>query len=333
MRIGKRIGATIIVVGFVCAVMGGPGSVAAQPSSSPGLIAEQIDECLGCHEGLDQSLVGTAHQISGVRKDGADPEGATCMSCHVGWRNHLEDPSRDNITTPREMTPAGQVTLCGRCHMTPHQVQMAGPDPHALANITCSDCHGIHGRLEIDAPSQERSQERSQKFSQMKGGPCARCHNSIIVEFHRRSSHPLEAGYLECTDCHELGMAGNTLTAIGFDWRCQECHAEHSGPFPFEHDVVNKHLVNGGGCIECHEPHGSGNDRLLKQPGNGLCNQCHGIPPGHQLAHSGLGVRLQCIDCHSEIHGSYEDSRFLDPQLGVKLFPDCFQSGCHSFGN
>ncbi len=27
------------------------------------------------------------------------------------------------------------------------------------------------------------------------------------------------------------------------------------------------------GCVSCHSPHGSSNDRLLKQPGDGLCRR------------------------------------------------------------
>ena len=119
--------------------------------------------------------------------------------------------------------------------------------------------------------------------------------------------------------------------ATGLNWKCQGCHSDVAGPYLYEHPVTYQHLVEGVGCTECHSPHGSPNDRLLTQPGNGVCLQCHGTPPGHRTRHSGLGTKLACVDCHSDIHGSYDNNKFLDPMLGTKLFPNCYQSGCHIF--
>lgn len=162
---------------------------------------------------------------------------------------------------------------------------------------------------------------------------CLACHTAVGMEFKRRSVHPLESGNVRCTDCHNLAGIEDPMLAVGLNWRCQECHAERSGPFLYEHPVVNNHLIEGGGCVECHQPHGSPNDRLLNQPNNGVCMQCHAVPAGHRTEHSGLGTKLACVECHNQIHGSYDNRLFLDPELGTKLFPDCYQSGCHNLGN
>ncbi len=198
---------------------------------------------------------------------------------------------------------------------------MATTDPHALSGITCLDCHSIHNNANSRLVNDDRENY------------CQACHSNVMAEFKRRSSHPLEAGYIRCVDCHCLGEAHDPLGTTGFDWRCQQCHSEVSGPFLFEHEVVNAHGIDGGGCTECHNPHGSPNDRLLVQPGNRLCNQCHGVPTGHRVTHGGIGRRYDCMDCHSEIHGSQESKSLLDPLLGSKLYPDCYQSGCHTTGN
>jgi DmsE family decaheme c-type cytochrome len=153
------------------------------------------------------------------------------------------------------------------------------------------------------------------------------------MEFKRRSAHPLESGNIRCTDCHDIAGIDDPLLAAGLNFDCQECHAEKSGPFIYEHPVVNNHTVDGRGCVACHEPHGSPNDRLLNQPGNLVCLQCHAVPVGHRLQHSALGAKLACIECHNQVHGSFDGSKFLDPDLGLKLFPDCFQSGCHSLND
>ncbi len=284
-------------------------------SISPDVFAENTPNCLDCHEGYDKSLAGTAHQISSDRLLKAAIK-VECISCHDGWQEHQEMPTIENITQPFRLVSSRQVELCGRCHLTPHQKTMASTDPHANAGLSCGSCHSIHA-----------SGAETGTFD--KNERCLSCHRTVALELTRRSAHPLNTGNMECTDCHEQGSAQGSLQKIGFDWTCQGCHPDKAGPFIYEHPVNYSHLTAGGSCIECHNPHGSDNDRLLNQPGSGNCLQCHSIPAGHRTVHSGLGTKFACAECHSEIHGSMNNRYLLDPQLGSKLFPDCYQSGCH----
>jgi DmsE family decaheme c-type cytochrome len=242
-----------------------------------------------------------------------------CINCHDGWKKHLEDPSAETIVNPSGLTSIDQSEVCNRCHQTAHQQAMVTTDPHFRADISCLDCHAVHNN-----PHKKLVKDDSQNF-------CLSCHNEVAGEFHRRSNHPLQSANIRCTDCHKIDDIKDPSLAVGHNWNCQSCHSDYAGPFLYEHPVVYDHLVEGGGCVECHQPHGSPNDRLLNQPQNGTCLQCHGTPPGHRTNHSGLGTKLACVDCHSEIHGSYDNKLFLDPDLGNKLFPDCYQSGCHIF--
>ncbi len=276
--------------------------------------------CLDCHEDYDQSLALSVHRVS----DEAVAEGGsqvTCVDCHGGWEEHLEDPSAENISSVSEDDQTAQALVCGQCHITPHQAAMVGSDVHGRAGLDCADCHTVHNN---DSPHLNKDDRENY---------CAACHSNVSAEFKRRSSHPLEAENIRCVDCHSLEGVTDPMTAVGLDWKCQSCHSELSGPFPFEHEVVNQHAVGGGGCIECHQPHGSSNDRLLNQPGSATCNACHGVPPLHRTRHGGLGASLPCVDCHSDIHGSYDNSKLLDPLLNTRMFADCYQSGCHIFGN
>ncbi len=281
-------------------------------------LIEESKICLDCHDDQIISLAGSAHQITD--KEGDVPLAVGCIGCHDGWRAHLEDPSSENITDLKSYSLFDLSEVCGQCHRNPHQIAMLSTDPHSRTDISCLSCHKIH-----DNPHRMLVRDEDDNY-------CAACHTGVAAEFKRRSVHPLEAGNIGCTDCHHLGNIKDNLFTAGFDWTCQECHDELAGPYIYEHEVTYNHLVEGGGCVECHEPHGSTNDRLLMQPGNGVCLQCHGVPPRHRTAHSGLGTRLGCVDCHTEIHGSNENRCYLDPDLGVKLFPDCYQSGCHAFG-
>ncbi len=278
-------------------------------------IIENSAACLDCHEDIVRSLSESAHQIFDINS-GSEMKGG-CVGCHDGWVAHLEDPGKDNIGQPKNSSPGDQSKICARCHQSLHQTSMNSFDPHGLNGMTCLDCHKVH-----DNQNELLLTNNRQEF-------CLSCHSEVAADFKSRSAHPYDSGNINCVDCHVMGEMERGDNAVGLNWTCQNCHAEYSGPFIYEHPVTWKHSTQGSGCIECHQPHGSVNDRLLTQPGNGTCLQCHGTPPGHITNHSGLGSKFACIECHSEIHGSYDNRLFLDPDLGTKLFPDCYQSGCH----
>ena len=279
--------------------------------------ADDSSTCLMCHDTMAQSLLGSPHQLD-EKNSLSSPIKVECMNCHDGWQEHIENPSPENISRGDSLSLQAEAELCSRCHLTTHQVAMASTDPHQRADLSCSSCHKIHNNH-----SQYLVKEDLQNY-------CITCHQSVAMEFNRRSVHPLHAGIIKCVDCHHLSSTKIEDFAHGFDWTCQSCHDDKAGPFLYEHPVVYNYLVEGNGCTECHQPHGSVNDRLLKQPGSGTCLQCHSIPPGHLVMHSGLGSKLPCVECHTDIHGSYESRLFLDPDLGTKFFPDCYQSGCHT---
>ncbi|GEM_PF-382237 len=280
-------------------------------------ILEFSENCLACHDDLANSLKDSPHSLTGADAH----KGATdigCISCHDGWAAHMDDPSADNISSGPDTTATYQAMVCSRCHQTPHQTAMSTNDPHAVAGMQCSSCHQIHNNTHLNLVNTER-----ENF-------CGSCHPAVVAEFNLRSAHPLVTYNIQCVDCHDSNRLESSFRAAGVDWTCQNCHSEYAGPFPYEHPVVFNHLVEGEGCTECHQPHGSANERLLKQPGNGTCMQCHGIPPGHATAHSGFVAETDCVVCHSEIHGSYNNRLFLDPNLGSKFAANCFSSGCHS---
>jgi DmsE family decaheme c-type cytochrome len=279
-------------------------------------LTETSETCLDCHEGQNNSLAGSPHVLTTDSNLKSALE-VGCISCHDGWEKHLDDPSIENIAIIDDSTLLVQSQVCGRCHLSSHQSAMVTTDPHGRSGMGCLSCHSVHNNPNV------------MLVEDADGNYCKSCHKAVAGEFKLRSAHPLESYNIQCTDCHNIGGIESPQSAIGHDWSCQECHPETSGPFLYEHPVTYTHLVDGGGCVECHQPHGSVNDRLLNQPGKGLCLQCHSVPPGHFANHSGLGAELACIECHSEIHGSYDNSLLLDPDLSMKFAADCYQSGCH----
>jgi len=307
-------------VAVVALVLTFSAALSSPPKINRQQLMEESADCLSCHEDYDVSLAGGAHRLSN-EGDMKSSMSVGCTACHDGGDTHMEDPSPENISRPEKMMLIDQAEVCSRCHVSPHQQAMVTTDAHFQADVKCMDCHKVHNN-----PISMLIRDENQTF-------CLGCHIDISAEFKRRANHPLESENISCSDCHNLSGIENPTFAVGHDWQCQSCHSDYAGPFLHEHPVTYSHLVEGGGCVECHQPHGSPNDRLLNQPGNGVCLQCHGTPPGHRTNHSGLGAKLACVDCHSEVHGSYDNNLFLDPDLGTKLFPDCYQSGCHTISN
>jgi DmsE family decaheme c-type cytochrome len=270
------------------------------------------ETCADCHDEILPTLHGTAHDVETARAD----LGLVCASCHTGASVHIEDPSADNIGIPSKMLPVEVTNVCTQCHQPHPEMGDVGFDPHFNKEIACTDCHTIHQgqqKLRPDDPAIL----------------CSRCHVGVKEMFARRSNHPLSDGAVTCISCHSFTGAGEPTVGHGASANCYSCHPEESGPYVYEHPVTISFAVEGEGCTECHDPHGSGNERLLAQKGSATCLECHGVPPLHRTMHSGLGTKLDCVDCHSDIHGSNHNAKFLDPDLGSKLFPNCYQSGCH----
>ncbi|HEX6790590.1 MAG TPA: cytochrome c3 family protein, partial [Candidatus Krumholzibacteria bacterium] len=141
-------------------------------------------------------------------------------------------------------------------------------------------------------------------------------------------------GVIKCSDCHmTVNQSKKQHTGSGPGEVCVTCHAMFAGPFPFEHQAAVEYSAQDGGCLNCHEPHGSAYPRLLKQsyepPVTPLCRHCHEVPK-HQFnqQHGDTWANVPCSECHVDIHGSYESSRFFDPSLRTE---GCFQGSCHRF--
>lgn len=278
--------------------------------------SETVDDetCLMCHEGVDRTLLPTPHRLSSqIDKPSIE---ISCANCHSGGETHSEDPSRENIQNPANLIGSEAIAVCTQCHTAHNQMDNYGSDAHSIQELSCADCHQVHGgkrALLLDDQAEF----------------CLRCHDSIKMDFQKSSNHPVLQQNITCLDCHRLTKRADHNVAYDLTSHCRECHPEQGGPHLYEHEAVNAYSLEGGGCTECHEPHGSENDRLLKQPGNLICQQCH-FPVGHQAAHGGIWAKYACQQCHIDTHGSFVSELYLDPDLPVKFSGDCFNSGCHS---
>jgi predicted CXXCH cytochrome family protein len=184
-------------------------------------------------------------------------------------------------------------------------------------NIGCESCHGP-GSLHVQAGGGAGTIINPRKSPDT----CFQCHLEVRAAFQLPHHHPVLEGKMSCSDCHEphkgiatKGVPTNiqqTLRTGGLAFlsrneTCFECHTQQRGPFVYEHEAVRQ------GCMVCHTPHGSVNQRLLTERNATLCLKCHFQEqkiPGHifigDVDHSNFLQQGTCwsAGCHEEPHGS-----------------------------
>lgn len=177
-------------------------------------------------------------------------------------------------------------------------------------NIGCESCHGP-GSAHVESGGKVGTIVNPQRSPEA----CFQCHADKRGEFNLPHSHPVLAGKMSCSDCHE-SHRGDTVKGVGtqlatMNETCFKCHIAQKGPFVFEHEAVRE------GCVTCHNPHGTVNDKMLKARNQALCLQCHfqqQNPVGQLLIggvdHRAFISRGTCwtAGCHEAVHGSHANS-------------------------
>jgi DmsE family decaheme c-type cytochrome len=203
-----------------------------------------------------------------------------------------------------------ETQTCLACHQNGQRSHWQG-SAHETAAVPCASCHAVHVR-------QDRVMSKAAQPE-----VCFACHKSERAQTHRVSTHPVAAGKMTCSDCHNPhGSTGPALMKkASVNETCWSCHADKRGPFLWEHEPVTE------ACTSCHTPHGSNNAPLLKTRMPYLCQSCH---TGDHAAQVNSGANLQagalttalgalplasapgraqmagrsCQACHFQTHGS-----------------------------
>ncbi len=268
--------------------------------------------CTRCHDESEATPILSIYQTKhGVRGDSRTPN---CQTCHGESEKHLKgDPNVKGRAAPDIVFKKGvyEVTdnkeragQCLTCHKGTKRTNWDGGQ-HDNAQLACNDCHKVH------APADKVLSKKTQT------AVCFTCHKEQRAETHKNSTHPIDAGKVVCSDCHNPhGAAGpKLLKKATVTETCYTCHAEKRGPFLFEHQPVTED------CANCHTPHGSNITPLLKSRAPFLCQECHdgthasGTPVGPNAAgyQGGLStannpsannVGSSCMNCHRQVHGT-----------------------------
>jgi DmsE family decaheme c-type cytochrome len=274
------------------------------PSADRSLKGDAV--CTRCHDEAESRPILAIYQTRhGVKGDSRTPG---CQTCHGSSEGHLKDKKVPSDVTFGENKSEARVqdAACLRCHKAGDRTRWAG-GPHQNNEVSCASCHEVHAP--VDKVRNKKTQTEV----------CFRCHAEQRADSLKISAHPLDAGKVICSDCHNPhGSAGpklmkkNSVTET-----CTTCHAEKRGPFLWEHQPVNED------CTNCHTPHGSNISPLLKSRAPFLCDECHDGPhasqtpvgpgaavgrPGAAAAGSVEFAGRACMNCHLMVHGSNSPS-------------------------
>lgn len=212
---------------------------------------------------------------------------------------------------------------CETCHenitrnfRTATHARLKAPGDKAK-NAGCESCHGP-GSLHVSSGGGAHTIVNPRRSPET----CFQCHLNIRSQFQLPHHHPVLEGKVSCADCHNphVGMAikgggtnvqqavkGGGLAFLSRNETCFQCHTAQQGPFVFEHEALRE------GCVTCHSPHGSVNQRLLTERNQTLCLKCHfqqQTAPGTivigDVDHSNFLPQGTCwsAGCHEAIHGS-----------------------------
>ena len=192
---------------------------------------------------------------------------------------------------------------------------------HDGKGVTCESCHGpaqAHVESGGDVAKIFRFTKATSKQVDEK---CLSCHLGTHANFNR-SAHG-EAG-VSCIGCHSShSFKSEHALKIAEPNLCYGCHTDIKAAFaqPFHHKVNEGLLV----CSDCHNPHGTFQDKLLKTSAdqNAVCTKCHAETLG-PFVYEHPPVKLEgCTSCHLP-HGS-PNARLLNRGNVNSL---CLQ--CHS---
>lgn len=244
--------------------------------------------CSSCHEDYHQKTLGD-----------------NCNSCH---NNDAFKPAIkfDHSTAAFKLTGAHQKVECIGCHKTEMK---NGKEFQTFNGIPFQNCNSCHKDVHNGSFGQN----------------CSSCH--ITASFkqinnsafdHSRTKFPLIGKHksVGCNKCHKAPSGYKMKFAL-----CTDCHTDfHKAQFVVENQTQN--------CIDCHSENGfrpssftveRHNKSKFQITGSHLatpCESCH----YQQTNWVFKGIRLECINCHKNIH---------EKELKIEYLPENKCEFCH----
>jgi predicted CXXCH cytochrome family protein len=209
----------------------------------------------------------------------------TCGNCHVGVQGQWK--TTRHASAWADLQGSGHAAAsCNKCHTVSELGNAIGrpagystvPDS-AYHDVQCESCHGP-GFTHVENPDVAANHPLARMHVDTGvTTSCSGCHSGVhtpFVEEWKQSAHGSGPGFAaaatnaSCQPCHE----GRAAMAIKFGEQANYVEKGSATPERI-------------GCVTCHNPHGSPNEKQLRAPlgtptRDQLCVTCHsrtGVPP------------------------------------------------------
>ncbi len=247
-------------------------------------------------------------------------ENRKCRACHS-----VEGSFEPKVSDP---------LLCRRCHESYYKTASDDWVHGPVIFNQCALCHlphkSKHAKLLHQAQPQLCLQCHDGAFfkedpfhSQLENLRCSNCHephaagNRLLLAdsqtYQRRKTHPdklfkhPEWKREDCARCHLIEQSYKLMDEV--DKACVICHQKQTVPTDGRklHSPVQK-----GQCTQCHTPHRSPREHLIKPEAEKLCLGCHEEKSWASERHPKV-TRVDCLICHQGHH--MDRPHMLKPNL------------------
>jgi predicted CXXCH cytochrome family protein len=194
--------------------------------------------------------------------------------------------------------------LCDGCHSVNYDVANKTVSEW---NVGCERCHGP-GSAHIAKPTPETIGNPARLDYVHANDVCIQCHSQG-----RPIQNPIAGKYYDWPVGFHVGLSLSDF------WKLEDHKLGEMSFTHFPDGTAHKNRMQGNDfvtslmyargvtCFSCHDPHGSDNDAMLRQPGSSVCLTCHG--PNSQNGphaatleqhthHAAGSTGSQCTACH-----------------------------------
>jgi len=268
-----------------------------QPAGNPGDFAG-TEVCAGCHVVEDSQFAKTAH----AARHAEAAYGTGCESCHGPGKAHADAMNAaggddEKLQAAKKLvfafhaSPAKNSAKCLTCHVSSQDQQHFARSEHHFNGVACNTCHASH-LVESAGVSNQAGAEL-----------------------------PLAQFFTAVRRQEEQRWLSSSLLKKSQPALCYSCHGAVQSQFTLpSHHRVNEGLMK---CTDCHSPHGTRNQPMLKKTNWEGCVNCH-IEKRGPFIFEHAAVKVEgCTACHSP-HGTVSrmlllrrEGRFLCLQCHV----------------
>lgn len=265
---------------------------------------------------------------------------------HKIWRKYFVQDNTDWWVPfyPHDNMQRPTGPLCDGCHSVNYDIATKTPTEW---NVGCERCHGP-GSAHVAKPVRETIVNPARLGYVQANDTCIQCHSQG-----QPLSNPIAGKYydwpvgfhmgLDLADFwkledHKLGETSFTHFADG---------TAHKNRMQGNDFVTSLMYARGVTCSNCHDPHGSDNEAMLRLPGNDTCLACHG-PNGQNGPHAATieahthhaagSPGSQCAACHmpkiaqtiADVNVRSHTFRFVYPDATDRLKVPNACNACHT---